>query len=344
MLKRILILVFAMSLLLTACGGQSTIGAVNPEGCTYEYSGTFYGVNVDALELKVTSHANWVQDEDQPEYWNLVPDNDAQWVNFVSQYNNTVDKLNAGLSLLFVDDEFLQGASYYRMDLEPPVLDTSSRRECPNPDNYGYGWNHWTVGLPFEEMEDNGYVTTTRIGDTTTFVEVKSAKNSVVNYSFPTTYLETIYSYAFGRAEEVLTLEPEYVEIPRPDMPDGLTYSQAMLEQMVNADAEGREAVSFTLNIEDFEGRAQLKPVIAKGIELAASQEGYPVLATIHAMMSSGQRQIAYASMHGSFSIRGAFFLGIGGVSGGGYIDGQAGSNAWFEDVIKASVYITPQP
>ncbi len=343
MFKKILPVIFAVSLLITACGAGMGEAPVNPDGCSYDYSVTFYGANVDPLELKITSHASWVQDEDDPEYYHLVVDNDEVWQGLVARHNDVVAKLNAGLSLLFVDSEFLQGAKYSEMDGEPVSLTSSSYRECPNPEQYGFWDNGFYHGLPFEEMDNNGYLTSTRIGDTTTFVEVRSAKNSVVNYSFPTAYLETIYNYAFGRGETNLSLDAQYVEIPRPDMPDGLTYSQAMLDQMVNADADGREAVSFTLNIEDFEGRAQLKPVIAKGIELAAAQEGSPVLATIHAMMSSGQRQIAYASMHGSFSIKGAFFLGIGGVNGGGYIDGQAGSNAWFEDVVKASVYITPQ-
>lgn len=333
MLKKMLVVVILISLL-TACGASFEEAPVNPEGCSYDYSVTFDGANVDPFELKITSHASWVQSEEQPELYELVGDNNEEWNNLVSRHNEVVAKLNAGLSLLFVEDEFLEGAKYSAMDEIPPVLDRSFDRECPNPEYYGYSDNHWSHGLPFEEMSDSGYITTTRIGETTTFVEVTSAKNSVVNYSFPTTYLQSIYDYAFGRSDNALELNPQYVEIPDPDMPDGLTYSQAMISQMMNADSAGREALSFTLNVEDFEGRAQLKPVIAKGIELAAAQAGNPVLATVHAMMSNGQREVAYAEMDGAFG----FFL----FAGSGFINGEAQSKAWFEDVVKASIYITP--
>ena len=188
-----------------------------------------------------------------------------------------------------------------------------------------------------------GYSVNTRVGGETTYVTASSPGGSSVSYSFPTSLLDAAFDHAFHGGPP-LNLSGEFVAVEL-NSPDSQDLANKVLETLVNAGG-GREAIAFVLDISDFEGRNELRAVLAKAMLIAAGQEHTPVIASVHAMMSNGTRAVASASASGGeISTHGWWILGSGVLdqSGGGF-EYQASYSAWFEDVVRGSVYILPAP
>lgn len=338
-MKRILFsLLIAAPILLAACGGQGT-PPVNLT-CDYTYELTVTGDGYQVVpyrDYSVTTTATW-QGPDEDGYYNLVP-NDMEAINaVVAEVNADTEIINRGLAQLYVNYGFLEAPTYNTIG-EPGGFPISSDPSC-DPRLLDDGWQ-WNLDSPLENaQDDHGYVTETRIGATDTFVKVTTPEGSKLSYSYPTEYLAIIFASAFDGGPE-LVLTPEIV-VPELNPADASDYTSRILKDMVTSNQNGREALAFTLNIEDFEGRQQIKAVMAQALLVAAAQEDRPVMATLHAMLTSGQKAVGSASASGGFSLNGMFILGTGGVDGGGYFQSESTYSSWFEDLLKGSIYITP--
>jgi len=331
-IKRLQIVILVLLVLLTACASPQTDSqTVGPNSCNFTYWVAVERPNGETVDLKFDSTATWHGPDEDGDY-TLVPDDTPAWGAANEQLHVIANRLNEGLSKLYAESEFLE-VPVYDGDYLPEALITSYERgDCDwlDGDYHNNRYPNMTLGFHFYEMENSGYITTTRIGDTTAFVKVVSPMGSIVSYSFPVSYLDTIYTWALGYGEKPLEIKSHLIDLPLPSAPDGAAYSQAILEQALGQDSASNEAASFTLNTEDFEGRNELKAVIAKALEIASSQLDGPSVATLHALMSNGQKEKTYATLRGGF----VFF--------GGYVSGESTSEVWFEDVIKASIYIVP--
>jgi hypothetical protein len=121
-------------------------------------------------------------------------------------------------------------------------------------------------------------------------------------------------------------------------------YVQALLADATNAENVGVEAVAITLNVADFEGRQELKPVISRAIVLGALEQQKPVRAIIRAALSNGQRGVSGVTVQdGRMKMNGLWIFGSGMLQGeGGGFSVSSSSETWLEDTIRASVYLLP--
>lgn len=314
-----------------------------PRTCRYEYTESLRDYNSNILETAKTSFTvKWTEGTER-----LYGGSDFFWIPQILEtdqteaeaFNKKVAALNEGLQALYVNQGFVLAPAY--RPFGAPFFGAGSVDPCYGID----GTTHWD-DFPTSIGTAAGYTTSTRINGTTTSVTVTSPKGSSVDYYFPTAWLDTIYQHALGKGP-ALKLDATF-SIPQVTDPNANELTTTILQNMANAEQNSREGAMFTLNISDFEGRRELKPVLAKAMYIAAAQEQGPVMATIHSMLSNDQRMVGSVSGNGSSSItsHGWWFLGTGALnsSGGGGYSFQASYSSWFEDVVRGSIYITPAP
>jgi hypothetical protein len=336
-----LFVMVAFALLLSACATPPH-AVVTKLTCPVTYWVRVDGYDVVAKDFKLNTTATWIGPDPDGQYVQNF-DDEAALNAFDLEINNSLDRLNAGMKALYPNSGFLRAPQYESLAVSISTNHSSSNPSCSDYQSPFFAQpNQEYTALPQSNWDLGDYSTSTRIGGDTTYISVTSPMGSNVNYSFPTAYLDTVYAYAFDGGP-ALDLKSEIV-VPSINPAGTDDYTQSVLQSLIQSDSNGREAVSFNLNVDDFEGRQELKPVIAKALELAASQENGPVMATMHAMTSHGQKTIASASAKGdSFHISGWQALTFGSIEGsGGGFDYQSSSSSWFEDLIKGSIYLTP--
>lgn len=188
------------------------------------------------------------------------------------------------------------------------------------------------------EARNDFYCTDITVAGGTTYVTVSTPGGSRVDYSHPTEWLNQIMWSSFGD-EKPLEFKPQFAT---PDITlDSQAYA-SLLGRTLVGDGDGREIASFTLLLSDFQGRNELRPVIARAMEVAAVQAGHPVVMMLEGMMSNGQYTVANISAHqDGIKVNGWMALTFGSATGsGGEMNLEANYTSYFEDLIRGSIYI----
>lgn len=273
------------------------------------------------------------------------PDNIETWNAFYSQIDAGITKANAQLAYLYAESGLINGVYFNKRALvEGLSLDGTSDlgwNNCPDSHDPIQNDLDWYDGIRprlgnYCNYED--YCTNTTFAGDTTYVTVSTPGGSRVDYSYPTSWLNQIMWSSFGN-QDALDFNPEFVT---PDVVlNEQAYGEILLRTLVG-DGNDREVASFTLVISDFQGRNELRPVIAKAMEVAAVQTGHPVMMTLKGMMSSGQYAVANISAHqDGIKINGWMALTLGSVKGsGGDMTLEANYSSYFEDLTRGSIYV----
>lgn len=188
-----------------------------------------------------------------------------------------------------------------------------------------------------------GYTTSIRLDQTDAFVTVLSPKGSQVAFKMPASLINDTLAAALegnaGKAKEAVTLNyvlrTPKVDVSRSD------FEQALIQNLIDSRDNGTEAVSFSLNAGDFEGRTILKSVIARGLQITANGKG-PVTAVINGYLGNGATVISSLRFDsGGIGVTGFWILGTGIMAGGGGgTHYQQSSQTTFDDVVRGSIYI----
>lgn len=361
MQKTLVFILIAASLVLAACGGGATApSALELYGsCTQTIVVAIPDMDNELVRTYVSPplESKYRYDSEDEE-WELFPVNVEVWEQFYDQIDSDIVKANEMLANLYADDGLVHGVRYGLMNFDPkwPVervreLDNDA---CPENDDpnvdlnvYDYWDQKWQVhDLYFgqecdAEARTEYYCTDTTFGKKTNYVKITTPGGSQVSYSYPTKWLNEIIWTAFSQEQEVnFSFNPEFIN---PDINlDKEAYGESMLQTLT--DNSFREVTQLNLVMSDFEGRNELRSVIATAMKIAAVEEGRPVMLTLKGMMSSGQSAVASISAHqDEIRIGGFMILGTGFVSGsGGGGDLQADYSSKFEDIVRGSIYVIP--
>lgn len=269
--------------------------------------------------------------------WYRVPRDPSEWEKFYSPINEGIQTMNRELRKLYIGDGFIHSPEQYELR----VFSSLNSASDPSSDMCGPQEKHQAVWLQLSWCDgcENEYATQTHLGTDTAYVKVTTPTGSQVSYSYPTAWLNVIVRYAF-LGEPALELGGTFAN---PDVKLGAEgYDEAMLRALVSADQAGREVSSFSMNSNDFEGRNELKLVIARAMELAAAQESEPVVMSMKATTVSGQHTVAQVSAHqDAIKIYGWAALTFGEIAGGGgELDFQANYESRFETLTQGSIYL----
>lgn len=269
--------------------------------------------------------------------WYRVPQNPSEWEKFYTPINEGIQTMNRELRKLYVGDGFIHSPEQYELMLFSSLNGASdlSTDMCGSQEKHQAVW----LQLSYCDGCENEYTTQSHLGTDTTYVKVTTPTGSEVSYSYPTAWLNVIVRHAF-LGEPALELGGTFT---KPDVKLGAEgYSETMLRALVSADQAGREVSSFTMNSNDFEGRNELKLVIARAMELAAAQESKPVVMSLKATTISGQHTVAQVSAHqDAMQIHGWAALTFGELHGsGGELDFQANYESRFETLTQGSIYL----
>lgn len=346
-----LVLLIGLALLLTACSL-----ALTPEEKAQQVTCSQVIV-VPVFDLKgnlittfvsgeLTSHYEF--DASEGMYYRY-PDNMEEWNAFYGQIDAGISKANAQFAHLYTDSGLVSGISLnkYSREIGQNLGGTSDVNwyPCPKSDSTDQNDWDWYDGIRLslghdceEEWGTKYYCTDTTIAGDTTYVSISTPGGSRVDYSYPTSWLNQIMWSSFGD-KEALDFNPEFVT---PDVVlNQQAYGESLLRTLVG-DGDDREVASFTLVTSDFQGRNELRPVIARAMEIAAVQSGHPVVMTLKGMMSNGQYTVANISAHqNGIKVNGWMALTFGSVSGsGGEMNLEANYSSYFEDITRGSIYI----
>jgi hypothetical protein len=277
------------------------------------------------------------------------PTNTNDWNVFYDNINVGITKANAQFADLYADTGLIHGMSLNNQGTKKgqPLDVTSdiSYHPCPDSDDPNKTKWEWHDGIRInirscnDETRKEYYCTDTTVAKEVTYITVSTPGGSRVDYSFPTTWLDQIMRSSFVGDQKPLDFKPEFVT---PDiLLDKQAYSETIIRTLVGK-GDDREIASFTLVVSDFQGRSELRPVIAKAMEVAAVQAGHPVAMTLKGLMSNGQYTVANITAHqNAIKVNGWMALTFGSISSrGGSLNWEENYSSWFEDVTRGSIYI----
>lgn len=319
---------------LAACG--SPIPNDTPQNelptcqATYSYKLTNHRWQV---AKQFTFEGTFVWEKGTDEWFYLKPQDKVAWSEFVESTHSTIDRLNHGLSQVYYRAGFIP-APYAAQLPEFDYISKSADTQCPT-----YAFEHeWRFT---HELESDGYTTTSRVQNKITYINIRTKGGSELSYSIPTSYLDNIFTFTLDKGE-AFQLEAQFTT-PEVASLDDTEYARTMLDQLFAAEQSGREALSFTLNVSDYEGRQELRPAIIRAMIVGAAQEGKPVTASLHAFLSNGTRAVATTSIESDSLRTHQWWLFSQKQTSDEHFQYQSSYQSWYEDVVRGSVYIFRQ-
>jgi len=347
-----LVLLIGLALIVSACG---TV-AISPEEharqvtCSQVIVIPVFDLDGNLITKFVSGElkSHYEYDANEGMYYRY-PDNIEEWNAYYSQVDASIEKANSQLANIYAQSGLIQGVSFAKLGLEEGqsfggTIDVDWY-PCPDSDDPNQTDYDWYDGIRLSlgrncdaEAKSKYYCTDITVAEGTTYVTVSTPGGSRVDYSHPTGWLNQIMWSSFGD-EKSLEFKPRFAT---PDvLLDSQAYGESLLRTLVG-DGDGLEIASFTLVVSDFQGRNELRPVIARAMEVAAVQTGHPVVMTLKGMMSNGQYTVANISAHqDGIKVNGWMALTFGSVTGsGGEMNLEANYTSYFEDLTRGSIYI----
>lgn len=199
------------------------------------------------------------------------------------------------------------------------------------------------------KVDVGGYVfTLNRVGtDPNVFFQATSRSQSKVSFAFPDRLLDSALTAAFvNGVAPFADLTPQYVSISQ-TYNGRQSFENQLLADFLTVQSTGSEVVSFNFvaGAEDFEGRRLMQPLIARGLEVAASAAGKPVKAVMAGYISADTWGITEVKVESGVVRAYGGFVGIGSGGYGVTSDGNIKSanftqNFRTADVVHGSVWV----
>lgn len=213
---------------------------------------------------------------------------------------------------------------------------------CPEPHHYEEIQPRLSKYCSAENVEHltQKYCLSPKVVGQTVYVTITSPGGSSVKYYYPKEWLNNIMWANFGDKSPI-EFSPQFLT------PDGeideAMYYEYMAEAFVG---NGKEVISFTLALNDFEGRSALRPIIAQAMLIAAAQEDEPVFLVMKGMNRDEEISVAnVTATQNDFNIVGSWMtlltLGAGSIAGnGGGGELQASYTSSYENLTYGSIFI----